>query len=185
MISKFNQLIRALCLFSSLLLAGCAVPVITLFSDTDGGVNLAPGESSTVHFFTSVSNFDTGVNLNSGDTYTLDVALLSHWIDAYIELNEHDQKIDETGFANSEMPFEALGVTRRSRDHRWFELMLYQPNCGRDSLRGVTDLNSDEESGAYRFVATCDGNLRLFVNDSPGFYTNNAGYANIVLSKVN
>jgi len=185
MFIKHTHLARTLILAGCSLLASCAVPVVNLFSDADGGTNLGSGESSTVHFFTNDANFDTGVNLQAGQSYALDIALLSNWIDAYIEENEIGEELDETGFANSVMPLEFLGVTRRSRSHRWFELMMYQPNCGRESLRGVTDLNSDEESGAYRFVATCDGNLRLFVNDSPGFYTNNTGYASIRLSRLN
>ncbi|MCG8412644.1 MAG: hypothetical protein MI746_00360 [Pseudomonadales bacterium] len=184
MLSKSAKFVSGALLSLSLLTSGCAVPLFTLFDNDDGTV-LAAGESSTVHFFTSLPNFDTGVNLGAGNTYDLNIAILSQWNDAHIELDESGNKISERGFANSEMPFEALGVTRRSREHRWFELMLYQPNCGRESLRGVTELNSDEESGAYRFVATCDGNLRLFVNDSPGFYLNNLGYANITLSRVN
>lgn len=180
-----NKTLRVLFILSYTFLTACAVPPITLFSDTDGGQQLESGESSTLHFFTNISNFDTGVSLNSGETYMIDVAILGHWIDAYIEENENGHELDETGFANSVMPFQFLGMTRRSRNHRWFELMMYQPNCGRESLRGITDLNSDEESGSYRFVANCDGNLRLFVNDSPGFYNNNVGYANIKLSRVN
>ena len=83
------------------------------------------------------------------------------------------------------MPVQWLGWTRRSRSHNWFELMLMQPACRSGSLRGVSDLSIDEASGSYNFVATCDGNLTLFVNDSFGFYSNNAGYANIGLTRVN
>jgi|TARA_B110000196_G_scaffold317718_1_gene331437 hypothetical protein len=63
--------------------------------------------------------------------------------------------------------------------------VTFQPNCVSDSLRGVTDLNVDEASGSYNFVAACDGKLTLFVNDSYGFYGNNVGFANISLSRVN
>ena len=63
--------------------------------------------------------------------------------------------------------------------------MLMQPNCKSGSLQGVSDLTLDEASGSYNFVATCDGNLTLFVNDSHGFYSNNVGYASIVLTRVN
>ncbi len=166
-------------------LNACAVPTITLFNRDNPGPGLSIGESSNFHFFTSESNFDTGVNLNAGATYDLDITILSNWIDSYIEENEQGDLLDETGFDNSLMPFQWLGATRRSQSHRWFELMLFQANCGRESLRGITDLNSDEAGGSYRFVASCDGNLRLFVNDSPGFYLNNAGYANITLTRMN
>lgn len=169
----------------SALLSGCAVPAITLFDRDNPGSALTVGESSNVHFFTNESNFDTGINLVEGVSYDLDITILSNWIDSYIVENEHEELLDEKGFDNSVMPFEWLGGTRRSKSHRWFELMLYQATCGRESLSGITDLNSGDASGSYRFVATCDGNLRLFVNDSPGFYGNNAGYANITLTRVN
>ncbi len=171
----------ALCLY----LTACAIPVATFFEDSESGRDLASGESATVHFFTNDPNLDTGVRLHAGTRYAVDVVILSNWIDSYIEENESGEAIDETGFANSVMPFEWLGFTRRSRQNRWFELMLYQPDCGRDSLRGVTELDVDETNGSYQFIASCDGKLSMFVNDSLGFYGNNAGYANINLSRVN
>lgn len=166
-------------------LSSCAVPVITLFDRDDPGRELAVGESSNIHFFTIDSNFDTGITLAAGDTYDMDITILSHWFDSYIEENEHGEALDERGFDNSLMPIELLGMTRRSREHRWFELMMYQASCGRESLRGVSDLSSSDDRAVYRFQATCNGNLRLFVNDSPGFYMNNVGYANISLTRVN
>ncbi|MCY4356313.1 MAG: hypothetical protein OXD01_02210 [Gammaproteobacteria bacterium] len=155
-----------------------------LFIDNNGS-SLAPDESSTVHFFTSNSNFNTGISLNDGNIYELQIGILSNWVDGTIMLNESGEAIDETGFANVQMPITAFGLTRRSTNHRWFELMIYQPNCSRGSLRGVTDLNKDEETHGYRFTAVCDGNLHLYVNDSPGFYMNNTGYANIIVSRIN
>ena len=148
-------------------------------------MQLSVGESSNVHFFTIDPNFDTGITLGAGDTYDLDITILSHWMDAHITANENGEALNERGFDNSLMPIEMLGLTRRSRDHRWFELMMYQAGCGNDSLRGVTDLSNSNDSESYRFQASCDGNLRLFVNDTPGFYINNAGYANINLTRVN
>ncbi len=102
-----------------------------------------------------------------------------------LETNENNAPLDEYGFANSIMPVEAVLVLKRSRRHTWFELMLFQTNCKRSSLRGISDRDFDEASGSYNFVATCDGKLSLFVNDSYGFYGNNSGFASISLSRVN
>lgn len=175
----------AILLGLSLYLSACAIPIVTFLDGSGGGRDLVSSESATVHFFTNEPNLDTGVRLNAGSRYALDVVILSNWIDSDIEENETGEALDETGFANSVMPFEWLGITRRSRQNRWFELMLYQPDCGRESLRGVTELDVDETNGSYQFIASCDGKLSMFVNDSPGFYGNNAGYANIHLSRVN
>ncbi len=167
-----------------LLFSGCSLPGITLFGDADPGQQLVSNERVALHFFTKEPNFDTGVNLQAGNDYRLGVTVLSLWVDSYIEENEHNEPLDERGFDNSVMPLEWLGVTRRSRQHNWFELMLYQPNCKRESLQGVSELEVDERGG-YRFVAACDGKLTLFVNDTHGFYGNNVGYANLSLSRVN
>jgi len=152
---------------------------------SESGRIITAGENATVHFFTNEANYDTGIALQSGARYQLKVKLLSNWIDSYIDRNELDEPLHETGFANSQMPAEWMGITRRSREHNWFELMLMQGNCKTDSLRGVSDLSFDEATGSYNFVATCDGNLTLFVNDAYGFYGNNVGYANLELSRVN
>jgi hypothetical protein len=177
---------RSLCVAAlSLMVTACASSGFDLFGGNEPGASLASGESTNVHFFTSMPNFDTGVELQGGIRYALDFTILSNWIDGYIDENEAQQSLDERGFANSLMPWQWLGATRRSRQHRWFELMLYQPNCKRDSLHGITDLSVDEDSGSYNFVASCDGKLSLFVNDTRGFYINNAGYANISLSRLN
>ncbi len=169
----------------SLTLSACALPPITLFDAPDAGQVLARGESATIHFFTNIPDFDTDVRLDAGARYSLDVVIASNWIDSRIEENENGEAIDETGFANSVMPVQWLGFSRRSRQNNWFELMLYQPDCGRTSLRGVTDLEKNENDGSYQFTASCDGKLSMFVNDSRGFYGNNAGYANINLSRIN
>lgn len=174
--------------------SGCSLPGIVIFDDADPGISLGAGENANVHFFTTEANFDTGINLQSGNRYELNITILSYWIDSYIDRNEDNEPLDERGFSDSRMmlefedtviPFVFARLTKRSYYHRWFELMLYQPNCKRDSLRGVTDLSIDADSGGYNFVAACDGKLTLFVNDSHGFYGNNVGYANISLSRVN
>jgi hypothetical protein len=164
---------------------GCSLPHIQLFDNAEPGLALGSGEQVALHFFTRDPHYDSGIDLRSGARYNLDITILSYWIDGNIEHNEADEPLDERGFDNSLMPWEWIGMTRRSRQHRWFELMLYQPDCKRDSLRGITDLDLDEDNGSYNFVAACDGKLTLFVNDSHGFYSNNTGYANIALSRTN
>jgi hypothetical protein len=174
----------SLLLALSLGLSSCSWPRWIAGSD-DFGTALVAGEGVVVHFFTSDNAFDTGVRLRSSNQYALDITILSLWIDSMIDKNETGEAVDERGFADNQMPFEWTSILKRSRDHRWFELMMFQPNCVSDSLRGVTDLNVDEASGSYNFVAACDGKLTLFVNDSYGFYGNNVGFANISLSRVN
>ena len=170
---------------SILLLGACQAPRINLFGSGAPGTPLAVGEAAKIDFFTSSMNINTGVSLDAGAEYALRIAILSHWIDRDIERNEAGQPLDERGFGNSLMPYEWAGNLRRSRDHNWFELMLRQPDCAGASLAGVSDLEFDSESESYRFVATCSGNLALFVNDSYGFYGNNTGYANISLTRLN
>lgn len=153
--------------------------------DSETGKVLSSGETATLHFFTNIPNFDTEVGLSAGAEYELDINLLSNWVDNYIDKNENNETLDEYGFTNSIMPIVAVSILKRSRQHNWFELMLFQANCKGSSLRGISDLNFDEASGKYNFIATCDGKLTLFVNDSYGFYGNNSGYANISLSRVN
>lgn len=161
---------------SMMILGGCATPGYLPFSDSGKGQALSSGEPVSLHFFTNISNFDTEVALQAGSKYQFEITLLSHWQDSGISTNEHGKTLDAYGFANS---------VKRSRHHNWFELMLMQPSCKRDSLRGISDLNFDEASGSYNFVATCDGKLTLFVNDSYGFYGNNSGFASISLSRMN
>jgi hypothetical protein len=174
-----------LALAALLSLSACAMPVWMPLLPQTPGSPLAQGEAINLHFFTNEANFETGIALQSGRGYTLTLALLSNWIDSNIDTNEDEMPLNERGFADSQMPYEFVSRLKRSRQHRWFELMLYQADCKEESLRGVSDLSFDVESNTYNFVASCDGNLTLFVNDSPGFYGNNVGYANISLSRVN
>lgn len=164
-------------------LAGCLAIPPGLMDDRPGQI-LAPGESSTVHFFTRIADVDSGVILEAEGHYELRINLINHWVDSYIAVNENDEPLDEMGFANSLMPYSLLGSLRRSTSHQWFELMLHQPRCTADSLRGVSDLQLNESSGSYQFVAACDGKLALFVNDNYLTYSNNSGYANIAISRV-
>lgn len=170
---------------SILLLAACEAPELNFFRNSEPGMPLAPGEEVKLDFFTNEMNFDTGIALDAGAGYALSITILSTWIDLDIETNEAGERLDERGFDNSLMPYDWVGYLRRSRDHNWFELMLHQTGCPRSSLTGVSDLEFDTENGSYSFSATCDGNLALFVNDSVGFYGNNAGYANISLTRLN
>ena len=166
------------------ILSSCSFPGIRLYESSFQGEPLNVGEEKNVHFFTKDPNFGTGINLQFGARYTMDISILSYWIDQIYDQNENGEPINEMGFANSVMRYEWLTSTKRSPDHNWFELMLYQSRCSRNSLRGVSDLEVDD-SGSYNFVAACDGELTLFVNDSRGFYGNNVGYANISLSRLN
>lgn len=175
----------AFCLPFALALTACATPAWLPIRHKESGRILNPGEQATLHFFTREAHVDTGLQLQAGAAYQLNIKLLSYWIDGTIDRNELASKLDEKGFANSVMPAQWMGWLRRSRTHNWFELMLVQRNCKSGSLKGISDIAFDEASGSYNFVATCDGNLSLFVNDSHGFYSNNAGYANIALSRVN
>lgn len=171
-------------LVPAFLVSACVAPPVSLM-DNRPGITLARGESANMHFFTNIPDFDSGLVLEEGASYALDIRVLSNWIDGNIEKNENGEELDETGFANSQMPFAWFGKLRRSTGHRWFELMLYQPQCTSESLRGISELAFNESSGSYQFVAACDGKLALFVNDSYVTYANNRGYANIALSRVN
>lgn len=152
--------------------------------DAEPGQVLMPGETATLRFFTNIPNFDTGVGLQASAQYQLRINLLSNWVDGMIESNENGQALDQYGFADDLMPVAAASLLKRSRNHKWFELMLLQANCKGSSLLGISDLTFDEDSGSYNFTATCDGKLTLFVNDSYGFYGNNSGFASISLSRV-
>jgi len=169
---------------AGILLTACQNPVASVFGTGAPGAPLAVGEEVKIDFFTNAMKLDTGVELEAGSAYALRIATLSNWIDLDIEANEAGGKLDERGFGNSLMRWEWMGYLRRSREHNWFELMLHQPACPRASLVGVSELAFDAASGEYRFTATCDGKLALFVNDSVGRYGDNAGYANISLSRL-
>ena len=168
-----------------LLFTACTWPPLDFSRPEVVPLELAAGDTRSVDFFTSSRNLDTGIMLFEGSRYSLDIVTLSHWIDGRFERNENGEPLDQRGYSNAMMPFAHLGTFRRAPEHRWFELMLYQPRCKGESLRGITELDTDESSGSYQFVAACDGKLTLFVNDSYGFYGNNAGYANIALSRHN
>lgn len=168
-------------------LTNCAVPIpgISIFQSADSGVPLNAGEASNVHFFTKEVLHDTGIALNSGADYSLSVTILSNWMDKDIAVNESGIPLNERGFDNSLMPIELLSLGKRARENNWFELMLVQPKCSGQSLKGVTELEFNDETASYDFTASCDGSLSLFVNDTYGFYGNNVGYANIAVSRVN
>lgn len=176
---------RAALLGLSLLLGACTFPPLYLNSDSPEAEDrtLAAGDSVSVRFFTNYSNFATGVDLREGNRYRVNIVALSNWVDGDIERNAEGEEIDERGFDNELMTFDFLGHARRSREHRWFELMLYQPRCADESLRGVTDLAFDPDTRSYEYSASCDGELHMFVNDSYGFYSNNTGFAGIALSR--
>lgn len=167
------------------LLASCRLPGIRLLGDDEPGMNLATGESQNVFFFTSDSSFETDIGLVGGSEYALSITILSNWVDSYIDDNENQEALDERGFSNELMPISLLGATRCSRSHQWFELMISQSRCPRDSLRGVSDLSYDEDSRSYRFTANCSGELMLHVNAAYGFYGNNMSAANIELARLN
>ena len=165
-------------------LTSCTIPGWMSLGDAQSKV-LMPGEKATLQFFTNIPNFDTDVGLQASAQYVLKINLLSNWVDSTIDKNEKEQTLDQYGFADSVMPLPAVSLLKCSREHNWFELMLLQANCKRSSLVGISDLTFDEASGSYNFVATCDGKLTLFVNDSYGFYGNNSGFASISLSRAN
>jgi hypothetical protein len=165
-------------------LTSCTIPGWMSLGDAQPSEVLMPGEKATLQFFTNIPNFDTDVGLQASAQYVLKINLLSNWVDSTFDKNEKEQTLDQYGFADSMMPIQGVSFLKRSREHKWFELMLQQANCKRSSLVGISDLTFDEASGNYNFVATCDGKLTLFVNDSYGFYGNNSGFASISLSRV-
>jgi hypothetical protein len=165
-------------------LTSCTIPGWMSLGDSQPSEVLMPGEKATLQFFTNIPNFDTDVGLQASAQYVLKINLLSNWVDNTFDKNEKEQTLDQYGFADSMMPIQGVSLLKRSREHKWFELMLQQANCKRSSLVGISDLTFDEASGSYNFVATCDGKLTLFVNDSYGFYGNNSGFASISLSRV-
>ncbi|GJM13694.1 MAG: hypothetical protein DHS20C12_20970 [Pseudohongiella sp.] len=179
-----KKLKSALAILSAAAVAACSFPGWMSLGDSEPGEILMPGETATLQFFTNIPNFDTQVGLQENGQYALKINLLSNWVDSTIDKNENNQALDQFGFADSMMPMPGASMLKRSREHNWFELMLLQANCKRSSLVGISDLTFDEASGSYNFVATCDGKLTLFVNDSHGFYGNNSGFASISLSRV-
>ena len=179
---KFKALAAILTTVS---LSACTVPGWMSIGDEQPGNVLMPGETAALQFFTTIPNFDTEVGLQANVQYEFKTNLLSNWVDSNIDKNEKRQSLDQYGFANSVMPLPAVSLLKRSREHNWFELMLLQANCKHSTLVWISDLTFDEASGNYNFVATCDGKLTLFVNDSYGFHSNNSSFASISLSRVN
>jgi hypothetical protein len=149
------------------------------------GEVLSVGETANFLFFTNEPASNSGLSLVNGGAYQIQFSLLSNWIDGSIDQNENGQLLDETGFADSLMPLHSMSMLKRSRDHRWFELMLYLDGCSRASLLGISDLSFDETTGSYNYDASCSGDLKLFVNDSQGFYSNNAGFTNVKITRLN
>ena len=151
----------------------------------NSGQSLIPGESTSFRFFTTDQATHSGVNMAAGASYRLEFPIVSNWIDGNIETDENGNAIGLNGFADSQMPLQTLSLLKRSGQHRWFELMLYQDGCRRDSLIGITELNFDTSSDSYLYQAPCNGDLKLFVNDSVGFYVNNVGFAHIRITRTN
>jgi hypothetical protein len=181
-LKKFKALAAILTTVS---LSACTVPGWMSIGDEQPGNVLMPGETAALQFFTTIPNFDTEVGLQANVQYEFKTNLLSNWVDGNIDKNEKRQSLDQYGSANSVMPLPAVSLLKRSREHNWFESMLLQANCKHSTLVWISDLTFDEASGNYNFVATCDGKLTLFVNDSYGFHSNNSSFASISLSRVN
>ncbi len=149
------------------------------------GQTLAPGQSTAFRFFTTDQATHSGVNATAGTSYQLEFPIISNWIDGNIETDETGASIGLTGFADRQMPRDSYSLLKRSRQHRWFELMLYQDGCRHDSLIGISELSFDATSKSYLYRAPCNGDLKLFVNDAQGFYVNNVGFAHIRITRSN
>jgi hypothetical protein len=184
MSTQFSMTLKSIALtLGATVISGCNIGGLSLFANNETGATLESGETANTHFFTREMNHDSGIALEAGGQYALDVTILSNWVDSDIETNDSLLPLDEKGFSNSKMPWEWVGLTRRSRGHNWFELMLKQPGCS--GAMGVSDLEPSDTTGRYRFTANCSGPLTLYVNDAIGFYGNNVGYANITVSRLN
>lgn len=169
----------------ALLLAGCNLRMYIDQDPQDAGRSLANGESASFRFFTSDPAAESGVNLARDATYRLQVSMVSNWSDGTILADRDGGQIGPRGFGDDLMPYRGLSLLKRSRQHNWFELMIYQDGCRSQSLRGVTDLDYDAGSDSYSFRAACSGDLKLFVNDGQGFYVNNSGMANMTITRSN
>jgi len=176
---------RYLLLFTLGLLGACNARMYIDQEPGNTGRALAPGQSATFRFFTTDPAARSGLNLASGASYGVQIPLVSNWIDGDIDTDENGAPLGPAGFADSQMPVDALSLVKRSRQHRWFELMFYQDGCRRESLVGLTDLPFDENTGAYIYQAPCSGDLKLFVNDGQGFYINNVGFARVTVTRGN
>ena len=175
---------QSICVFL-LILSSCNARLYIDQLPGSEGELLSIGESANFQFFTNEPAATSGLRLIDGGNYQIQLTLLSNWIDGSIDQNENGQLLNEIGFADNLMPLHSLSILKRSREHRWFELMLYLDSCSGESLLGVSDLAIDEASGSYNYNASCSGDLKLFVNDSQGFYGNNAGFANIKITRLN
>ena len=171
----------------------CLLPLLTACNATmyidqdpgDTGRALAPGQTASFRLFTTDPSTHSGLSLTSGASYRLEFPIVSNWIDGEIEADENGDPLGLNGFADSQMPTDSFALLKRSRQHRWFELMLYQDGCRRDSLIGISQLTFDAPSNSYFYQAPCSGDLKLFVNDGQGFYVNNVGYAQVRITRTN
>lgn len=167
------------------LLTGCNTMMYIDPDPGNSGQSLTTGQSASFRLFTTQPANHSGVNLTAGASYRLEFPIVSNWIDGPVETDENGNAIGLSGFADSQMPMESLSLLKRSRQHRWFELMLYSDGCRRDSLIGISQLSFDTTSDAYIYQAPCNGDLKLFVNDSQGFYINNVGFAQVRITRIN
>lgn len=167
------------------LLASCNARMYLDQVPGDDGLVLAPGQTTSFRFFTTDAAGDSGLNLTGGATYRLQIPQVSNWRDGTIDSDENGQPLGPAGFADSQMPLAAFALLKRSRQHRWFELMFYQDGCRRSSLVGLSDLAYDPATDSYRYQAPCSGDLILFVNDSQGAFVNNLGFARISVTREN
>ncbi|MEX0618868.1 MAG: hypothetical protein WDZ76_06850 [Pseudohongiellaceae bacterium] len=172
---------------ATLLLTNCSVMQLPAIQHgdpvTEPGRQLAVGERGYFRVFTSESAADSGIHLSSGASYQLMINPWSIWVDGNLLYNENGEAIDERGFNNEAMTWIGglFSPLRKAPSNRWFELMLRQPAC--NSEQGVTALERDQQ-GRYRYTPSCDGNLVAFVNDVPGFYGNNGGFASITVQRL-
>ena len=175
---------RALILLPLVVMTACTYNVrLPYIYEGDPGVELQPGESATLQFFTNDSRADTGVALVAGVDYDIQINQLSNWIDGDIARNERGEPLGVDGFADSLMSLESFNLVKRSRAHRWFELMIFQDNCPGESLRGFTELEFDADNNSWHYRAVCSGKASLHVNDAFGFYANNAGFASVTFTR--
>jgi hypothetical protein len=177
---------RAFAVIALLLITSCTqlrVPFLG-YKPVDPG-RLSMGESASFHFFPNNARASANIALQAGKDYAIQFALLSNWADGKIDTNETGNPLDAMGFADSLMPVESYNLLKRSRAHRWFELLVYQEGCKGESLKGLHELAYDVQQQSYRYHAPCDGVLRLHVNDAWGFYGNNSGFSSIRLTRLN
>ena len=134
---------QSICVFL-LILSSCNARLYIDQLPGSEGELLSIGESANFQFFTNEPAATSGLRLIDGGNYQIQLTLLSNWIDGSIDQNENGQLLNEIGFADNLMPLHSLSILKRSREHRWFELMLYLDSCSGESLLGVSDLAIDE-----------------------------------------